>query len=54
MPWTPAHGTPRTVRREGADTAHRTGRRDRHDGAGESLPGDWDDSVSRIGTGVSE
>ncbi|WP_411141122.1 hypothetical protein [Streptomyces sp. x-80] len=54
VPRAPPHEAPRTARREGADTAHRTCRRDRHGDAGESLPGYWDDSVSHIGTGVSE
>lgn len=56
------HGVPRThldealriARWQGAGTVYFTDRLDRGGDAWETLPGYWDDFVSRIGTGVSE
>ncbi|UQA93235.1 spherulation-specific family 4 protein [Streptomyces halobius] len=56
------HGVPRThldealriARWQGAGTVYFTDHRDRGGDAWESLPGYWDEFVSRIGTGVSE
>ncbi|MCB5912206.1 spherulation-specific family 4 protein [Streptomyces pinistramenti] len=56
------HGVPRThldealriARWQGAGTVYFTDRRDRDGDAWETLPGYWDDFVSRIGPGVLE